>query len=127
MGGVHTFAPYDILPIRVEDGRNEKIAYKVYYRANDGSGYQYQVEGGTARTLAEQVYNRGPVERRVLLISQEDAYITIPPGETAESYTTKEEVKYLAITAISSLYLGGCAAVLLIRRNQRIAAAQKDF
>ena len=111
--GVHTFTPYDILPIQVKNnatGRTQRnkptrIVYMVYYQTTDGTGYRWQVEGGSARTLAEQVYDRGPVERRVLSIPAENTYITVEADQTAESYTNSLHQKYVLILSLSGGYV----------------------
>ena len=133
--GVHTFVPYDILSVRVgntagdpyEYSKKSKIVYKVYYRTTDGSGYQWSAEGGSVRTLAEQLYDRGAVERRVLLISGENTYVTIEADETAESYTTNRKITCLVISTLSVLYLFGWIVAALLRRAKRLAAEQTEF
>lgn len=125
--GVHTFVPYDILPISVKNnatgryGRTHptKIVYMVYYKTTDGSGYRWQVEGSTARTLAEQKYEEGPVERRVLSIPEEDAYITVEADQTAKSYTAGLQRKYTLIMGLSVAYLAVYAGVWIVIWRKR--------
>lgn len=125
--GVHIFVPYDILPISVKNnatgryGRNHptKIVYMVYYKTTDGSGYRWQVEGSTARTLAEQKYEEGPVERRVLSIPEEDAYITVEANQTAESYTAGQQRKYTLIMGVSVAYLAIYAGAWMVLWRKR--------
>lgn len=128
--GIHTFAPYDILPVQVKNnatGRAQRnnptrTVYIVYYQATDGTGYRWQVEGGSVRELAEQVYDRGPVERRVLSIPADNTYITVEPDQTAESYTSSLRQKYILILALSGGYVLVYAAawVVILCRNQRL-------
>ena len=131
--GVHTFVPYDILPVSVKNnatgryGRTHptKIVYMVYYKTTDGSGYRWQVEGSTARTLAEQKYEEGPVERRVLSIPEEDAYITVEADQTAESYTAGLRRKYTLIMGLSAAYLAVYAgAWIVIWRKREMEQAE---
>ena len=121
--GVHTFVPYDILPVQVKNngfGRYQRmnptrIVYKVYYRTNDGTGYQWRVEGGSARALAEQIYGRGPVERRVLSIPADNTYITVEVNQDAESYTAGLRQRYLLILGVCAGYVVIYLAVWVIR------------
>ncbi len=127
--GVHTFTPYDILPVQVKNnatGRAQRnnptrTVYMVYYQTTDGTGYRWQVEGGSVRELAEQVYDRGPVERRVLSIPADNAYITVEAGQTAEGYTSSLRQKYIRILALPGSYVLVYVAawVVILSRNQR--------
>lgn len=127
--GVHTFTPYDILPVQVKNnatGRAQRnnptrTVYMVYYQTTDGTGYRWQVEGGSVRELAEQVYDRGPVERRVLSIPADNTYITVEAGQTAEGYTSSLRQKYIRILALSGSYVLVYVAawVVILSRNQR--------
>ena len=127
--GIHTFAPYDILPVQVKNnatGRAQRnnptrTVYMVYYQTTDGTGYRWQVEGGSVRELAEQVYDRGPVERRVLAIPADNTYITVEADQTAEGYTSSLRQKYILILALSGGYVLVYAAVwvVILCRNQR--------
>lgn len=111
--GIHTFAPYDILPLQVENhmtGRYQRMnptrtVYIVYYQTTDGTGYQWQTEGGSVRALAEQVYNQGAVERRVLSIPTENTYITIAADQTAERYTAGLRQRHMLILGASGAYI----------------------
>lgn len=111
--GVHTFTPYDILPVQVKNNgtrrsqrRNPtRTVYMVYYHTTDGTGYRWQAEGGSARTLAEQLYDRGPVERRVLSIPADNTYITVEADQTAESYTESLRQKYILMMSLSGGYV----------------------
>ena len=122
--GVHTFVPYDILPVQVRNngsGRSQRLnstktVYMVYYRTSDGSGYQWQAEGGSVRELAVQLYNRGPVDRRVLSIPADNTYITVEAGQTAESYTASLQHRYLLILGLSGGYMLICLTVWVARR-----------
>lgn len=127
--GIHTFTPYDILPVQVKNnapGRAQRnnptrTVYMVYYQTTDGTGYRWQVEGGSVRELTEQVYDRGPVERRVLSIPADNTYITVEADQTAEGYTSSLRQKYILILALSGGYVLVYAAawVVILCRNQR--------
>ena len=111
--GVHTFTPYDILPVQVKNTgarrsqrRNPtRTVYMVYYHTTDGTSYRWQAEGGSAQTLAEQLYDRGPVERRVLSIPTDNTYITVEADQTAESYTESLRQKYILMVCLSGGYV----------------------
>lgn len=111
--GIHTFTPYDILPVQVKNTgtrrsrrRNPtRTVYMVYYHTTDGTDYRWQAEGGSARTLAEKLYDRGPVERRVLSIPADNTYITVETDETAESYTESLRQKYILMISLSGGYV----------------------
>lgn len=128
-GGVHTFTPYDILPVQVKNNavgrarRNNptRTVYMVYYQTTDGTGYRWRVEGGSVRELAEQVYDRGSVERRVLSIPADNTYITVEANQTAESYTSGLQQKYGLLLGLSGSYVLIYAAVwvVILSRNQK--------
>lgn len=127
--GVHTFAPYDILPVQVKNnatGRAQRnnptrTVYMVYYQTTDGTGYRWQVEGGSVRELAKQVYDRGAVERRVLSIPEDNTYITVEAEQTAERYTSSLRQKYVLILGLSGGYVLVYVAawVVILSRKQR--------
>ena len=76
-GGTHTFEPYQVLPIQVQntsaysrDRRMNptKTVYMVYYQATDGSGYQWS-DRAITRELGQETVKEGvTVTRRVLNI-----------------------------------------------------------
>ena len=125
--GIHTFTPYDILPVQVKTSttrraqRNNRTRtdYIVYYKTTDGTGYRWQKNGGSARTLAEQLYNRGSVERRVLSIPADNTYITVEAHQTVESYTNSLQRKYIMMMGLSGGYLLVYVSVFIWKRNQR--------
>ncbi len=112
--GVRAFEPYDVYPVQVQNtgasGRDRrmnptKTVYMVYYRATDGSGYQWSDEV-PAKSYGESVVEAGKtVKRRVLSIPEAGTYITIDPGQTAESFTAGLEEKYNLIIGFSFLYI----------------------
>jgi len=80
--GVLTFQPYDVLPVQVKNTRASsrdrrmnptKTVYMVYYRATDGSGYEW----------SEEAYSKDHDQRAVE--AGEDSYFTpnspVPSGE----------------------------------------------
>ena len=127
--GIHTFVPYDIAPIQVEntgtrrDRRRHptKIVYKVYYHTTDGSGYRWSAEGGSVPELAEQLYDRGPVERRVLSIPADNTYITVNADQTAESYTSSLRQTYIIYAVCAGAYMMcyGAAWCIMIGKKKR--------
>ena len=112
--GVYTFSPYQVLPIQVQNtgasGRDRrmnptKTVYMVYYRATDGSGYEW-ADRAITRELGEEAMKKGvPVTRRVLSITGDRTYITVEPEQTAESYTAGLKRRYVLILAVSAAYI----------------------
>ena len=112
--GVYTFSPYQVLPVQVQNtgasGRDRrmnptKTVYMVYYRATDGSGYQWS-EQAITRELGQEVVDAGAaVERRVLFTPADRSYITVEPEQTAGSYTAGLQQKYITILALAGAYI----------------------
>ncbi len=112
--GTHTFEPYQVLPVQVQntsaysrDRRMNptKTVYMVYYRATDGSGYQWTDQAITRELGQETVKEGVPVTRRVLSIPSDRTYITVDPDQTAESYTAGLRQKYVLALALSAAYI----------------------
>ena len=112
--GTHTFEPYQVLPVQVQntsaysrDRRMNptKTVYMVYYRATDGSGYQWTDQAITRELGQETVKEGVPVTRRVLSIPSDRTYITVEPDQTAESYTAGLRQKYVLALALSAVYI----------------------
>ena len=130
--GVYTFSPYQVLPIQVQNtgasGRDRrmnltKTAYMVYYRDTSGSGYQWS-EQALTRELGQNVVDAGAaVERRVLAIPADPSYITVEPGQTAESYTAGLRQKYIAALVMAGAYVILYAAawfiLILVKKAKR--------
>lgn len=135
--GVHTFVPYDIVPVQVEnrgtrrDRRKHptKIIYKVYYHTTDGSGYRWSAEGGSVRELAENLYDRGPVDRRVLSIPADNTYITVEASQNAESYTRSLRKTYMIYVTAAGTYMVcyGAAWCVIIGRKKRRQHPENDM
>lgn len=112
--GVHSFKPYLVLPAQVQntsassrDRRMNptKTVYMVYYRATDGSSYQWS-EQAVTRALGQKTVSAGTtVERRVLAIPDRRTYITVTPEQTADSYTSDLKRKYVLMLAIAGAYI----------------------
>ena len=112
--GTHTFEPYQVLPVQVQntsaysrDRRMNptKTVYMVYYRATDGSGYQW-TDRAITRELGQETVKEGiTVTRRVLSIPSDRTYITVEPDQTAESYTAGLRQKYVLALALSAAYI----------------------
>lgn len=111
--GIYTFSPYQVLPIQVKNtgasGRDRrmnptKTVYMIYYRATDGSGYQWS-EQALTRELGQKTVDAGnAVERRVLSITSDRTYITVEPEQTAESYTSGLRQYYMTYLCLSAGY-----------------------
>ncbi len=112
--GVYTFLPYQVLPVQVENtgavGRSRRMhptrtVYMVYYRAADGSGYQWTDEAPT-RELGQEIVDAGAaVERRVLSVPADRTYITVAPDQSAESYTESLERRYDLSLGLAAIYI----------------------
>lgn len=112
--GTHTFEPYQVLPVQVRNTSSysrdrrmnpTKTVYMVYYRATDGSGYQW-TDRAITRELGQETVKEGvPVIRRVLSIPSDRTYITVEPDQTAESYTAGLRQKYVLALALSAAYI----------------------
>ena len=128
--GVYTFSPYQVLPVQVQNtgasGRDRrmnptKTVYMVYYRATDGSGYKWSDEA-LSRDLGEDIVESGEtVERRVLAIPADRSYITVEPGQTAESYTAGLRQKYITALVLAGAYviLYAAAWCMVVRLRKR--------
>lgn len=112
--GTHTFEPYQVLPVQVRNTSSysrdrrmnpTKTVYMVYYRATDGSGYQW-TDPAITRELGQETVKEGvSVTRRVLSIPSDRTYITVEPDQTAESYTAGLRQKYVLALALSAAYI----------------------
>ncbi len=111
--GIHTFYPVRVLPTPVKntsassrDRRMNptKTVYVVHYAAKDGSGYQWTQQTSSKSSGQKLVADRQPVERRVLDIPSKNAYTTVEPEQTAESYTAGLRQKYAFALALSAAY-----------------------
>ena len=112
--GVYTFSPYQVLPVQVQNtgasGRDRrmnptKTVYMVYYRDTSGSGYQWRQQALTRERGQEIVDAGAAVERRVLAIPADRSYITVEPGQTAESYTAGLQQKYITALVLAGAYI----------------------
>ena len=112
--GTRTFEPYQVLPVQVRNTSSysrdrrmnpTKTVYMVYYRATDGSGYQW-TDRAITRELGQETVKEGvPVTRRVLSIPSDRTYITVEPDQTAESYTAGLRQKCVLALALSAAYI----------------------
>ena len=130
--GIYTFQPYDVLPVQVQntgassrDRRMNptKTVYMVYYRATDGSGYQW-TDRAITRELGQEIVDAGAaVERRVLAIPADRSYITVEPGQTAESYTAGLRQKYITALVLAGayviLYAAAWCILILVKKAKR--------
>ena len=131
--GVYTFLPYDVQSVQVKntsassrDRRMNptKTAYMVYYRDTSGSGYQWSQQALT-RELGQEIVDAGAaVERRVLSVPADRSYITVEPGQTAESYTAGLRQKYITALVLAGVYvilygLAWCVVVWARKKKAR--------
>lgn len=129
--GVYTFSPYQVLPVQVQNtgasGRDRrmnptKTVYMVYYRATDGSGYQW-TDRAITRDLGQEVVDAGAaVERRVLSIPADRSYITVEPEQTAGSYTAGLRQKYITALVLAGAYImlyAGVWGVVIVKKKAR--------
>lgn len=124
--GIHRFEPYEVLPIQVKNTtgtsrdrrrRPTKTVYMLYYRATDGSGYQWSREV-VSRTSGQKMIAEGtPVERRVLSITGENTYISTEAHLTAASYTSGLRRQCVIRFFICILYLSVYGVVWFCRKN----------
>ena len=129
--GVYTFSPYQVLPVQVQNtgasGRDRrmnptKTAYMVYYRDTSGSGYQWSQQALT-RELGQEIVDAGSaVARRVLSVPADRSYITVEPGQTAESYTAGLRQKYITALVLAGayviLYAAAWCVVVWVRKKK---------
>ena len=77
----------------------------VYYRATDGSGYQWS-DRAITRELGQETVKAGvPITRRVLSVSGGRTYITVEPQQTAASYSAGLRQKYVLALTLSAAYI----------------------
>ena len=130
--GIYTFVPYEVASEQVKntsassrDRRMNptKTAYMVYYRDTSGSGYQWS-EQALTRELGQEIVDAGAaVERRVLAIPADRSYITVEPGQTAESYTAGLWQKYITALVLAGaytlLYVVAWCILIFIKKAKR--------
>ena len=124
--GVLAFKPYAVYPVQVENtgsGRSRRnptrTVYMVYYRATDGSGYQWTDEVYSRDQGLEVVEAGAAVKRRVLSIPEDRTYITVEPEQTAGSYTEGLRRRYTGIVTVGTLYIMFYVIVLLLAKLVR--------
>ncbi len=126
--GIYTFIPYQMLPVQVENtganGRNRRMnpvrtVYMVYYKDNKGSGYQWKKQALTRENGLRIVEDGEPVKRRVLSIPGRGTYITVEPGQTAESYTAGQQKKNSFLLLASGGYLLFYVLIWCMLRKRR--------
>lgn len=124
--GVHRFEPYEVLPVQVKNtsgtGRSRrmhptKTIYLLYYRATDGSGYRWSKEVPSKTYGRKRIEEGAPVERRVLSVTGENAYISVEAHLSAESYTRGLRRKYLLFFSVCILYLAGYGCFRLLKKK----------
>lgn len=137
--GVYTFIPVSGYPtnVKVPGSQKTRNVYKITYRTTTQSPYTHTVEAPSRSAGEATVKAKEPVEWRVLSINNittprpdgegnrgttsidsSNTFITIPPEETAESYTAKEQKKCVTAFAISAGYLTAAAVTVIWRKRK---------
>ena len=126
-GGVHTFSPYQVLPVQVRNtgasGRDRRMnptrtVWMVHYRADDGSGYRWS-ERAVTREAGQKIVEEGAgIARRVLNIPDDNTYITVEQEQTAVSYTAGLRQRYLIVLSLSAGYIILYLLLLAWRRKR---------
>ena len=126
--GVHTFSPYQVLPVSVENtstGRDKRLnpkktVYVVYYQALDGTGYRWEVDTGS-KSEANRILAAGEnVERRVLSIKETGKYIIVGAELTADTYVEGQKQQYFWMAGLSGGYLVLClAGWVIVKQSQK--------
>lgn len=125
--GVKTFYPYQVLPVQEKNRTSYerdlrmnpyKTVYYVYYRADDGSGYQYQVKVSSKDDGQRVVKEKAPVSRRVLSSKSAKTYITTEPENDAKSYVAGQRGRYLLAGGAALLMLALAAVGWLTTRRR---------
>jgi len=111
--GVYTFLPYQVLPVQVQNtgtrGRNRRMnstqtVYMVYYRATDGSGYQW-TDRAITHELGQEVV---------------DAGAAVEPEQTAGSYTAGYITALALAGAYILLYVVVWGIVIMIKKSKGV-------
>ena len=76
-----------IPPAAARDSCIRRTVYLVYYRATDGSGYQWKDEVQYRNAAEKMVAAEENVERRVLSIRESGKYITVEGDQTTRGVT----------------------------------------
>ena len=128
--GVHTFAPYRVLPVQVENTSGSRryrrmhptrTVYMVQYRTTNESGYRWRKEAPSRSLGLDIVAKKAPEKRRVLAIRGQKKYISIEAEQTAESYTAGLKRKYRWMAGLSAIYGAGfliAACMIFLRRRE---------
>ena len=124
---VHTFSPYRVLPVSVENtstGRDKRLnpkktVYVVYYQTLDGTGYHWEVDTGS-KSEANRILAAGEsVERRGLSIKETGKYITVGAELTADTYVEGQKQRYFWMAGLSGGYLVLCLAGWVIMKQSQ--------
>lgn len=97
------------------DQRNNpiKTVYVLEYASSDG--YKIEVEYSTKSPAQKVLREKKALSQRVLALKENGRYITVDPEHTAESYAASQRRKYLVATLLSTLYIVGFFAVLILQ------------
>lgn len=130
--GTFQFTPRRVLPTQVENTggtrrthrtQSTRTVYHVYYWDTSRRGYQWTQEVPSRSAGEKIVAAKELVERRVLSIPENKTYITVEPGETAESYTKdlrhRNETRLKFSGAYLVLYGAGWVILVTLRQRKR--------
>ena len=124
---VHTFSPYRVLPVSVENtstGRDKRLnpkktVYVVYYQTLDGTGYRWEADT-SSKSEANQILAAGEsVKRRVLSIKETGKYITVGTELTADTYVEGQKQRYFWMAGLSGGYLVLCLVGWVIMKQSQ--------
>ena len=124
--GVHTFFPYRVLPHSVKNTSGSsrdrrmnptKTVYMVYYKTEDGTGYQWKRDAGSSKDSANKILAAGEsVDRRVLSIKENGKYMTVDAQLTADTYVAGQQQRYLWMVGLSGGYLVLCFVAWVVAK-----------
>lgn len=128
--GIYTFSPYQVFPVQLNNnatGRSKRLnpkktVYMVYYKTTDKTRYQWKRNMGSSRTSADKILAEGEeVQRRVLIIKNENKYITVDSKLTAEKYVERLRIRFTVMVSVSAVYIAIYIIIWLVisRRRRR--------
>lgn len=111
--GVRTFVPVHVLPTPVKNtspGRNKrtnptKTVYIVEYVAEGGTPYRHRSQGFPARDMAQGLFDRGPIDLRVVLTPDGAGFFVTPPDQSMKAHFDQVRSIYFRRMALSGGYL----------------------
>lgn len=110
--GIYHFIPHDILSVPSKDGAS--MSYAVEYRSDSAMNYVHYHNVGESRAAAQQLYEQGSVERRVLILTEDHTYFTTPANQTAQEYIMNLRIGQILILLLFSSYIVLYVEILFI-------------